>query len=199
MAQKYRVLLTTCPWTVCPEPVLAKFRVSKKQMKTRRLQLSRCAAARTRTRTGATATAPAWTAAARKRRSLQCDENGLFSRASFPLRLKGTRSPAKTGSGQTCTCIQRKTQRQPRQRIVFFKMICYVLLRFVLLCYVLFCFVLFWQAEGTHTVQLSPQGTYLIDTCSSATSPPVVTLRDASNGAEILPLDAVTRKRNAFF
>ena len=143
MAQKYRILLTTCPWTVCPEPVLANFRVSKKQMKTRRLQLSRCAAARTRTRTGATATAPAWTAAARKRRSLQCDENGLFSRAAFPLQLKGTRSPAKTGSGQTCTCIQRKTQRQPRQRIVFFKMICYVLLRFVLLCYVLFCFVLF--------------------------------------------------------
>ena len=116
---------------------LGNFRVSKKQMKTRRLQLSRRAAARTRTRTGATATAPAWTAAARKRRSLQCDENGLFSRASFPLRLKGTRSPAKTGSGQTCTCIQRKTQQQPRQRIVCF----------VLFCFVLFCFVL---AGGRH-------------------------------------------------
>jgi hypothetical protein len=66
---------------------------------------------------------------------------------------------------------------------------------FVLFCFVLFCFVLFWQAEGTHTVQLSPQGTYLIDTCSSATSPPVVTLRDASNGEEILPLDAVTMQK----
>ena len=68
-----------------------------------------------------------------------------------------------------------------------------------MLCFVLFCFVLFWQAEGTHTVQLSPQGTYLIDTCSSATSPPVVTLRDASNGAEILPLDAVSRKKKRLF
>ena len=44
-------------------------------------------------------------------------------------------------------------------------------------------------AEGTHSVQLSPGGGYLVDTCSSATSPPVVSLRDAKNGALLMTLD----------
>lgn len=43
--------------------------------------------------------------------------------------------------------------------------------------------------NGTHTVQLSPHGSYLLDTCSSATSPPVVSLRDARNGALLMTLD----------
>ena len=43
--------------------------------------------------------------------------------------------------------------------------------------------------NGTHTVQLSPHGSYLLDTCSSATSPPVVSLRDARNGELLMTLD----------
>src|SRR4029453_8712467 len=32
--------------------------------------------------------------------------------------------------------------------------------------------------DGTHTIQPSPSGTYLIDTCSKPDEPPVVVLRD---------------------
>jgi dipeptidyl aminopeptidase/acylaminoacyl peptidase len=43
--------------------------------------------------------------------------------------------------------------------------------------------------NGDHSVQLSPDGKYLIDTYSQADVPPVVALRDASTGALILPLE----------
>ena len=42
--------------------------------------------------------------------------------------------------------------------------------------------------EGTHAVQLSPSGRYLVDTYSKPDVPPVATLRDA-NGSLVLPLE----------
>jgi len=42
--------------------------------------------------------------------------------------------------------------------------------------------------EGTHAIQLSPSGRFLIDTYSSPDAPPVVVLRDG-NGAPLLPLE----------
>jgi dipeptidyl-peptidase 4 len=42
---------------------------------------------------------------------------------------------------------------------------------------------------GTHAIQLSPSGQYLVDTCSKPDVPPVVTLRDASTGALVMPLE----------
>ncbi len=42
--------------------------------------------------------------------------------------------------------------------------------------------------DGDHAMQLSPSGRYLIDTYSSPTVPPVVTLRDA-NGKLVMPLE----------
>lgn len=43
--------------------------------------------------------------------------------------------------------------------------------------------------EGTHTVQIAPSGTYLVDTYSKPDVPPVVALRDAQTGALVLPLE----------
>jgi dipeptidyl aminopeptidase/acylaminoacyl peptidase len=43
--------------------------------------------------------------------------------------------------------------------------------------------------DGTHTVQLSPSGKYLIDTYSKPEVPPAVTLRDATTGKLILNLE----------
>src|SRR6185436_12760446 len=43
--------------------------------------------------------------------------------------------------------------------------------------------------DGTHSVQLSPSGKYLIDTYSKPDAPPVVGLRDASTGKLILDLE----------
>jgi len=43
--------------------------------------------------------------------------------------------------------------------------------------------------DGTHAVQLSPSGRYLIDTYSKPDVPPVVVLRDAENGAVGLSLE----------
>lgn len=43
--------------------------------------------------------------------------------------------------------------------------------------------------DGDHTMSLSPDGRYLVDTYSTADRPPVVTLRDASNGRLILDLE----------
>ncbi|HMD33590.1 MAG TPA: DPP IV N-terminal domain-containing protein, partial [Vicinamibacterales bacterium] len=43
-------------------------------------------------------------------------------------------------------------------------------------------------AEGTHAIQVSPSGRYVIDTYSKPDAPPVVELRDA-NGSLVLPLE----------
>ena len=43
--------------------------------------------------------------------------------------------------------------------------------------------------DGTHTIQLSPSGKYLVDTYSKPEVPPVVTLRDATTGSLLLPLE----------
>jgi dipeptidyl aminopeptidase/acylaminoacyl peptidase len=43
--------------------------------------------------------------------------------------------------------------------------------------------------DGTHTIQVSPSGKYLVDTWSKPDVPPVVTLRDATTGTPILPLE----------
>jgi dipeptidyl-peptidase 4 len=43
--------------------------------------------------------------------------------------------------------------------------------------------------EGTHSVQISPSGKYLVDTYSKPDVAPVVTLRDAASGALIMPLE----------
>ncbi|HKV98698.1 MAG TPA: DPP IV N-terminal domain-containing protein, partial [Vicinamibacterales bacterium] len=43
--------------------------------------------------------------------------------------------------------------------------------------------------DGTHTMQLSPSGHYLIDTYSKPDVPPVVELRDGATGALVLPLE----------
>ena len=43
--------------------------------------------------------------------------------------------------------------------------------------------------DGTHTIQVSPSGKYLVDTYSKPDAPPVVTLRDATTGTLILPLE----------
>ena len=43
--------------------------------------------------------------------------------------------------------------------------------------------------DGTHTIQLSPSGRYLVDTYSKPDVPPVVTLRDAATGTLILQLE----------
>jgi dipeptidyl aminopeptidase/acylaminoacyl peptidase len=43
--------------------------------------------------------------------------------------------------------------------------------------------------DGTHAIQLSPSGKYLVDTCSKPDVPPSVALRDAATGAPILPLE----------
>ena len=43
--------------------------------------------------------------------------------------------------------------------------------------------------DGTHTVQISPGCSYIVDTCSKAESPPVVTLRSAANGAVLMQLE----------
>jgi dipeptidyl-peptidase-4 len=42
--------------------------------------------------------------------------------------------------------------------------------------------------DGTHAIQMSPSGKYLIDTWSKPDVPPVVVLRDAATGASVLPL-----------
>jgi dipeptidyl-peptidase-4 len=42
--------------------------------------------------------------------------------------------------------------------------------------------------EGTHTIQVSPTGKYIIDTYSKPDAPPVVTLRDA-DGKLVMPLE----------
>jgi dipeptidyl aminopeptidase/acylaminoacyl peptidase len=43
--------------------------------------------------------------------------------------------------------------------------------------------------DGTHDIQLSPSGKYLVDTYSKADVPPQVALRDAADGKVILPLE----------
>jgi dipeptidyl-peptidase-4 len=43
--------------------------------------------------------------------------------------------------------------------------------------------------DGTHSVQISPQCNYIIDTCSKAESPPVVTLRSAADSTLIMQLE----------
>ena len=43
--------------------------------------------------------------------------------------------------------------------------------------------------DGDHTAQLSPDARYLIDTYSKPDVPPVVTLRDAATGAQIMALE----------
>jgi dipeptidyl aminopeptidase/acylaminoacyl peptidase len=43
--------------------------------------------------------------------------------------------------------------------------------------------------EGTHAVQMSPSGKYLVDTYSKPDAPPVVVLRDAAAGTLLLPLE----------
>ena len=43
--------------------------------------------------------------------------------------------------------------------------------------------------EGTHAVQMSPSGKYLVDTYSKPDAPPVVVLRDAGAGTLLLPLE----------
>ena len=43
--------------------------------------------------------------------------------------------------------------------------------------------------DGDHTIQLSPDAKYLVDTYSQADVPPVVTVRDASTGALVMPLE----------
>jgi dipeptidyl aminopeptidase/acylaminoacyl peptidase len=43
--------------------------------------------------------------------------------------------------------------------------------------------------DGDHSAVLSPNGRYLIDTWSKPDVPPVVTLRDASSGAVVMPLE----------
>lgn len=43
--------------------------------------------------------------------------------------------------------------------------------------------------DGTHTIQLSPSGRFIVDTYSKPDVPPVVTLRDAGSGALVLPLE----------
>ena len=43
--------------------------------------------------------------------------------------------------------------------------------------------------DGTHTIQLSPSGKYLVDTYSKPDVPPVVTLRDAMSGRSLLDLE----------
>lgn len=43
--------------------------------------------------------------------------------------------------------------------------------------------------DGTHDIQLSPSGKYLVDTYSKADTPPQVALRDATDGKLILPLE----------
>jgi dipeptidyl aminopeptidase/acylaminoacyl peptidase len=43
--------------------------------------------------------------------------------------------------------------------------------------------------DGTHTIQLSPSGKYLIDTYSKPDVPPAVTLRDATSGRLLLDLE----------
>jgi dipeptidyl aminopeptidase/acylaminoacyl peptidase len=42
--------------------------------------------------------------------------------------------------------------------------------------------------DGTHAIQMSPSGKYLIDTYSKPDVPPIVVLRNAATGASILPL-----------
>jgi dipeptidyl aminopeptidase/acylaminoacyl peptidase len=42
---------------------------------------------------------------------------------------------------------------------------------------------------GSHGIQLSPDGKYLVDTYSQCDVPPVVALRDATNGKLIMPLE----------
>ncbi len=42
---------------------------------------------------------------------------------------------------------------------------------------------------GTHDVQFSPDGRYLVDSYSTPTTPPVVALRDATTGKPIMPLE----------
>ena len=49
--------------------------------------------------------------------------------------------------------------------------------------------VILTDGDGTHTVDRSPDGRYLIDTYSRVDLPPVVELRDGSNGALILELE----------
>jgi dipeptidyl aminopeptidase/acylaminoacyl peptidase len=51
--------------------------------------------------------------------------------------------------------------------------------------------------DGDHTAQLSPDARYLIDTYSKPDVPPVVTLRDAATGAQIMALEKadITRLR----
>jgi dipeptidyl-peptidase-4 len=44
-------------------------------------------------------------------------------------------------------------------------------------------------ALGTHTIQLSPDNRYVVDTYSQADVPPVVELRDGRTGALIMPLE----------
>jgi dipeptidyl aminopeptidase/acylaminoacyl peptidase len=43
--------------------------------------------------------------------------------------------------------------------------------------------------DGTHTIQLSPSGRYIIDTYSKPDTPPAVALRNAADGTLILPLE----------
>jgi len=43
--------------------------------------------------------------------------------------------------------------------------------------------------DGDHVIQLSPSGTYLVDTYSTCERPPVVVLRDAASGKVIMPLE----------
>lgn len=42
---------------------------------------------------------------------------------------------------------------------------------------------------GSHSIQLAPDGKYLVDTYSQCDVPPVVALRDATNGKLIMPLE----------
>jgi dipeptidyl aminopeptidase/acylaminoacyl peptidase len=43
--------------------------------------------------------------------------------------------------------------------------------------------------DGTHTIQISPSGNYLIDTYSKPDVPPVVTVRSATDGSLVVPLE----------
>lgn len=43
--------------------------------------------------------------------------------------------------------------------------------------------------DGTHMIQMSPSGRFIVDTYSKPDVPPVVTLRDAASGALVLPLE----------
>ena len=43
--------------------------------------------------------------------------------------------------------------------------------------------------DGDHAIQLSPDARYVIDTYSKPNAPPVVTLRDGTSGADVMPLE----------